>query len=163
MVQRFGLQVHLFDPTPEALEWLRSQSLPPGAHVLPYGLADYDGEAVFHSKEDPRNPNWSMAWQPSAAPHTATCQVRRLTTLMQMLGHRELEILKMDIEGMEYRALKDILAQDVPIRQMVMEFHHRLPMFGRESTEEAIRLLNEKGYRIFHVSATEPEYSFIRS
>jgi hypothetical protein len=68
----------------------------------------------------------------------------------------------MDIEGAEYDVLSDLLACDVLVRQLLVEFHHGWKDVGLRRTREAIRSLNRAGYRIFHVSSRGGEYSFLR-
>jgi len=48
MIERFGVHVHAFDPTPRVREWLRSQSIPEQFHFHDVGIADFDGEVNFH-------------------------------------------------------------------------------------------------------------------
>src|SRR5262245_56805324 len=47
MIERFGMTVHAFDPTPKSIEWIRQQKLPPHFVFHEYGIADYDGTAHF--------------------------------------------------------------------------------------------------------------------
>jgi hypothetical protein len=51
----------------------------------------------------------------------------------------------------------------IPVDQVLIEFHHRWPELGVEKTRTAIRQLNDAGYRIFHVSPSGEEYSFLKS
>jgi hypothetical protein len=88
--------------------------------------------------------------------------VFRLASIMKMLGHDRVDLLKMDIEGAEYGVLDDLLASDIIVGQLLVEFHHRWPEVGIDKTKRAIRLLNGAGYRIFSVSASGEEYSFKR-
>jgi hypothetical protein len=67
----------------------------------------------------------------------------------------------MDIEGAEYEVLADMLAQRTDVKQLLVEFHHRWPHIGVEKTKQAIRALNEAGYRIFSVSPSGAEYSLL--
>ena len=49
------------------------------------------------------------------------------------------------------------------MRQIAVEFHHRLPGVGREKTERAIQVLNGAGYRVFCISPNGEEYSLVRT
>jgi hypothetical protein len=68
----------------------------------------------------------------------------------------------MDIEGAEYEVIEDILSSHVPISQVLIEFHHRFSDIGIGKTRSAVSRLNEAGYRIFNVSASGEEISFIK-
>jgi hypothetical protein len=91
----------------------------------------------------------------------AECQVRRLPTIRELLGHDHIDLLKIDIEGAEYDALEDIVAESASIDQLVVEFHHRWSGSPLR-TEQAISRIEECGLRLFHVSARGLEYSFAR-
>ena len=47
MIDRFGLTIHAFDPTPASVEWVSKQELPPTFHFHPIGLAGHDGTLNF--------------------------------------------------------------------------------------------------------------------
>jgi FkbM family methyltransferase len=88
--------------------------------------------------------------------------VHRLATVLEKLGHDRIDILKMDIEGAEYEVIEDILNSPLPISQILIEFHHRFTDIGIGKTRSAVSRLNEAGYRIFNVSASGEEISFIQ-
>jgi hypothetical protein len=68
----------------------------------------------------------------------------------------------MDIEGAEYGVIQDLLAERIPVRQIVVEFHHRFSSLGVQKTRDAIHFLNQAGYRIFSVSDLGEEFSFLQ-
>ena len=68
----------------------------------------------------------------------------------------------MDIEGAEYDVINDIVTAPVPIMQVLIEFHHRFKNIGVKETRKAIAGLNDAGYRIFNVSSSGEEISFIK-
>jgi hypothetical protein len=78
-----------------------------------------------------------------------------------MLGHNELEILKMDIEGAEYSVIDDILSSDIKIKQILLEFHHNFDNIGICKTKRVIESLNKKGFKMFDTLSSGQEYSFI--
>src|SRR5262249_20791052 len=47
LIERFGVTVHAFDPTPASVDWVARQTLPPGLHFHPVGLAGHDGMLRF--------------------------------------------------------------------------------------------------------------------
>lgn len=81
---------------------------------------------------------------------------------MKMLGHNQIDILKMDIEGAEYEVIQYLVENKVSINQILIEFHHRFDNIGVEKTKAAIKALAILGYKIFDVSASGEEFSFIR-
>jgi FkbM family methyltransferase len=159
LIRRFGIRVHAFDPTPRSIQWVQSQILPEEFAFHAYGVADFDGTCRFLPPKDPRHVSHTMLPRESPWP-AIEAPVYRLTTIMKMLGHNEIDLLKMDIEGAEYGVLADLLACETRPQQILVEFHHRWPEVGSERTRTAIRALNRAAYRIFHVSPSGEEYSF---
>jgi FkbM family methyltransferase len=161
LIEHFGLELHAFDPTPRSIEWLQRQTAPREFSFHEYGVADFDGNCAFLPPENPAHVSHSIVGQESSRP-AIEVPVHRLGTIMKMLGHKHIDLLKMDIEGAEYGVLADMLAHRIQVRQLLVEFHHRWPRIGIEKTRQAIHELNVAGYGIFSVSTSGEEYSFQR-
>jgi FkbM family methyltransferase len=166
LIERFGLRVHAFDPTPRSIAWVNRQQLPDGFLFHPIGLAEFDGEAEFLLPNDAAHVSYSMHRTDGARreqlPEVARAEVRRLTSIMRMLGHDRIDLLKIDIEGAEYAVIRDMLDSHIAVRQILVEFHHSYRGHTVRETRDTIRRLNSMGYRIFAVSAIGRECSFIR-
>ena len=165
LIEHFGVKVHAFDPSPRSIEWVNSQELPDGFIFHPYGLAAEDGEITFNEPEDPKIHSLFIAGgtiPEGAAMKTHVLPVHRLPWIMEELGHEKLDLLKMDIEGAEYDVIGDIISSALPISQVLIEFHHRFPYIGVGMTRDAISAMNRAGYKIFHVSPSGEEMSFIK-
>ncbi|MBN1257229.1 MAG: FkbM family methyltransferase [Planctomycetes bacterium] len=165
LLEACGGQIHGFDPTPKAIAWLKQQTLPQNYFSHFYGLAEFDGEAVFMPPAEAEYTSYAMTFpaqvnQGKAATEVVTAPVKRLVTIMKVLGHTRIDLLKMDIEGAEYAVINDILRSDLRPRQWLIEFHHR----GRTNLYQtwlAVRSLRRCGWQLFHVSDTGYEFSFI--
>jgi FkbM family methyltransferase len=149
-------QVFAFDPTPIAIRWLKGQQLPPNFSFREWGIADTDGTARFSLPEG-HHVSFVMGEGDVEAP------VRKLSTIMNDLGHDRIDILKMDIEGAEYAVLEDILKNRPKIGQILIEFHHRMSGHTLQQTERAIEILRKAGYGIFDISPRGTEYGFIKN
>lgn len=172
MIERFGVTVHAFDPTPKSIEWIAQQRLPEKFKFHEYGIADYDGTAHF-VLPNPDFVSFSMTGQgdhggtaPAPAPGRGIevdAPVHRLTTIMQKLGHDRIDVLKMDIEGAENAVIADLPRSAIPIAQLLVEFHHTVGVAREvESTGQAIETLNQSGFRLFFQSPVGREFSFLR-
>lgn len=163
LIERHGVTVHAFDPTPKSIAWVKTQVVPARFVLHEVGLADYDGEATFFPPKNPRHVSHTLLDRAATKDRAITVQVRRLPTLMRDLGHDRVDLLKMDIEGAEYQVLEDLLRAKVPIGQLLVEFHHRFPGVGAARTRRAVEALNAAGYRIFAAADSGKEYGFIRA
>lgn len=161
IIEEFGVQVYAFDPTPKSIKWLKSQKLPREFKFSEYGIASYDGIASFNPPENPEHVSYTILNRPSTAHNAIEAKVYRLETIMNMLGHEKVDVLKMDIEGAEYEVIEDLVKSDIQIGQLLVEFHHRFENVGVSKTRRAIKSLNEKGFKIFYISPDREEYSFI--
>ena len=65
----------------------------------------------------------------------------------------------MDIEGSEYRVIRDILASGIRPLQILVEYHHFFENISNEDTKNSIVLL--RGYEYELVSIEGYNYSFI--
>lgn len=162
LIEKFGLEVFAFDPTPRSMNWVRSQKLPSKFHLFEYGIFDYDDVAELHPPRNPAHISHTLLSLPGSQRRGIKVRVYRLKTIMEMLGHTRIDVLKLDIEGAEYRVLRDILNSDLAVSQILVEFHHRMRGISVHETISAVHLLNRKGYRIFHISESGENYSFIR-
>ena len=162
VISLYGVELHAFDPTPRSIDWVEKQSWPAKFHFHPIGIGSSDRVATFFPPENPDHVSHSILERESSA-SAIQVKLRRLATIAETLGHREIDILKMDIEGAEYEVVDDLVkTPEVEIRQILVEFHHFFPSITVEATNIAIRQLETAGYRVFNVSKRGYEYSFIR-
>ncbi len=161
IIKRFGSKVFAFDPTPGSVSWVEAQDLPENFSLVKYGLSDYDGQETFYMPVNPNHISHSVLKTSNVASEKISMDVRKLETLAGMLGHDKIDILKMDIEGSEYDAIPNILSTNIMIKQILVEFHHRFKKDNCSKTHDAIKILNKNGFKIFSISPTGEEYSFI--
>jgi hypothetical protein len=58
-------------------------------------------------------------------------------------------------------ALEDFLTNPVPVKQLLIEFHHHFRGIGIARTEQIVRRLQALGYKIFHISQRGLEMSLV--
>lgn len=163
LMGKYGVSVFAFDPTPRSVVWLRSQTLPSGFRHFECALGARDGTAVFYAPRDPLHVSHSLIQKRHDETRSVQVPVKRLETIARELGHRRIDILKMDIEGAEYEIIRNLGRTGLEIPQIVLEFHHRdRRWWGRYQTSLAVRRMNRCGYRIFYVAEHHAVYGFIR-
>jgi FkbM family methyltransferase len=145
LAERFKCIVRIIDPTPRAIQHFKQLELAikennrfpinnsesefygikavdfARMNFLPIGLADKDTELKFYMPRNPMHVSCSMVnLQKTEDYFTAQCY--RLDTVMSQQGDKQLDLLKMDIEGAEYSVIQDVLASKLLPRILLIEF-----------------------------------------
>lgn len=165
LIDKHGVTVHAFDPTPFAASWVNSQSLPERFVFHPWAASGSDGTLRLYRRVNTRGKRSSVMWTADANAGDAddfidapACTVQ---TIMRRLEHDRLDLLKMDVEGAEYDILAGLQGAKHLPRQVLVEYHHRFAGIGRQRTADSIAALRQLGYRIFAVSETGREVGFV--
>lgn len=160
LVARTGAKLWGFDPTPRSIDFVKAQALPPEFTLCEYGVAGHDGIVSFAAPDNPEHISHSVVARKGAT--MIDFPVKRLSTIMSELGHRRLDVLKLDVEGAEYDVLDEILATRMDIDQLLVEFHHQFASIPARKTADTLQRLRDAGYRVFHVASNLREFSLAR-
>lgn len=162
LIEIFGVVVDAFDPTPRSIEWINHQNVSSLFRFHNYGLSNFDGEVIFHPPVHPSHMSFTLLEQSSSQVEGVKAPVFTLSSIMSMLNHTHIDVLKMDIEGAEYRVIDYLTNTEIRPLQILIEFHHRFPEVGVMKTRQAIKKLNDIGYLLFSISENGEEMSFIK-
>lgn len=169
LIAEFGVEIHAFDPTPSTIEWLaKAEPLSSTRFYFhPWAITARDGTLILYPRVTKRGQNsktmYTLVAEESSIDSGIEVQAFTIKSIMSNLGHRHIDLLKMDIEGAEYDVLKNMLDCRIRPTQLLVEFHHRFPGIGLQSTIDLIGLLRSNGYRIIAVSETGREVSFLHA
>lgn len=161
LINLYDVQVFAFDPTPKSIDWIASQNLTKHFIFHPVGLADFDGKAKFSPPENPNHISATLQNRPETKDQAYKVEVKSLKTIMEELGHRHIDLIKMDVEGTEYQVIDDMQSKNIRPGQILIEFHHRFKNIGARKTMNAVKQLRDMGYLVFYISDTGEEISFI--
>lgn len=160
LIDRFGAQVHAFDPTPRCLAWVEQQSFPPQFRFHPVGVAGTDGTLTLHAPPQDDHVSFSPVARKGSG-GAVQVPVKTVRSLMAELQHARVDLLKADIEGAEYEMIADLLREGPRPGQLLLEFHHHLPTIPLSRTKQAIADLRAAGYLLFDQSEAGAEMSFV--
>jgi len=161
IIEKIGCQVFAFDPTPRSIEWIKIRALPPEFKFMDYGISDKDDLILFYPPVNPAHVSFS-ANTSITKDNGIELPVYTLKSIMNKLGHDKIDLIKMDIEGSEYCVIQDLVNSGIELNQILVEFHHRFDKVSIEKTRNAVKALQEVGFKIFYISPTGEEYSFIK-
>jgi FkbM family methyltransferase len=163
VMTRHGCEVFGFDPTPRSISWVGRQAFDPLYRFLPVGIGAKTGEARFFSPKNPQHVSGSVVDQRNVdTTSSITVPLMTLTDIASHLGHRHVDVVKLDIEGSEYEVIDSIIESDVPVGQLLVEFHDRFVRGGRGRSKMVVARLRSAGYEVFGVSPSREEVSFIK-
>jgi FkbM family methyltransferase len=158
LIARYRCRVFGWDPTPLATDFVGRSESPGGFMFLHYGLGAEDCVKEF-GQADGGDRSFSSY---SLASSKISLRVLSLKSMMSLLGHNRIDMLKMDIEGDEYSVIRKLADEKVIIPQLLVEFHHRwFSGISVETTRQHVEMLRQAGYLVFDVSASGGEISFL--
>lgn len=171
LMRRTGCEVFGFDPTPSSAAWVAAQELGQRFHFIDVGIADMDGELRFFAPDNPDHISYSIrpgkssrigrSFGTSASREGVTAKVMTLASIMRMLAHSKIDMLKMDIEGAEDKVIQNLSSTSIRPEQFLVEFHHGFYGISRDDVRSSVGTMREMGYKIFWVSDRGLEYGFI--
>lgn len=101
------------------------------------------------------------SWFANNAAGTIEVPCLDIATLLKQNGHDHIDLLKLDIEGSEYGVLDHLLEKQIPVRQILVEYHHGLlPGVTISQGIRASYKLMRAGYKL--IAEVGNNYTFIR-
>jgi FkbM family methyltransferase len=144
-------QVVTIDPTPRAVKYASSVIVGRrNMRLLPVGLWSRNETLRFFAPRDPRHVSHSVVnLQATEEYFEAPCLT--VSSVMKMLGHTQVTILKLDIEGAQYEVLENVLAEQLPVEVICVEFDQPSPV-GRML--RALSAMKRAGYSVVNIEGT---------
>jgi FkbM family methyltransferase len=165
LISKHECEIHAFDPTPRSKAWIRENIADPRFIHHDHALSDQDGTLDLWLPLNADHVSATCGPSARTSGERVTVSCRTLSSLMRDLGHDRIDVLKMDIEGAEYRVIRSLEADAAlasKIDTILIEFHHWMPPFSMPDTHSALASLRKLGYRIGWVSETGHELMFTR-
>lgn len=158
--------VHAFDPTPYSVDWIEHQNIPSKLVFHPWAVSSKDGSMKMMQRVNKTGKisdvMWTEVTNDSISEETIEVPVYSMPSIMRMLNHSSIALLKIDVEGTEYEIIENILHHNILPQQILVEFHHRFDGKTLKLTQDALTNLQNSGYKIFSISETGREVGFIR-
>ena len=174
LAEKFGQRVFIIDPTPRAeIHYqkvekavasgdstaavngdemkLHYQISPEAFERVSFhkvGVWDQDETVKFYVPKDKRHVSHSILNLQKTEEYFEA-PVRKLSSLMTEIGCESLDVLKIDIEGAEYKVLQDLCASDLRPLTLCVEFdelHNKLDEDWPDRIRSTIEAINKAGY-----------------
>ncbi|HEY8002303.1 MAG: FkbM family methyltransferase [Vicinamibacteria bacterium] len=143
LIERYGCDVHAFDPTPASIRHVeRTAADQPAFKFHPWAVWSTDGTLRLWAP-DYGDANFS-AGNRHSSDESFDAPCRSLPSLMAELGHTHLDLLKIDVEGAEYELIETIIGLEPSVSIFCVEFHKEP---GIERMTSCVARLRQAGYR----------------
>lgn len=137
-----GAEVHTFDPTPRAIEYIGRLPEPRPIRFHPYGIWETDSVQRFYAPADQRHVSHSIPnLQGTAEFFEAECLT--IQTIKEQLGHDDISLIKLDIEGAEHIVLESMIRNRITPAVIAVEFDQPAPI---RQCLRSINRLRSAGY-----------------
>jgi FkbM family methyltransferase len=147
LISRRGCNIIGVDPTPKSHAYIENYAGLNNFTLIKRALDNVPDDLIMMYKNT--NPNYvSESFLPN---HSSVSQLEyyyaETVTLSELFEqYEDVSVLKMDIEGSEYKVLQNLQAVPKSIRQMCVEFHHFCTDYTMEDTQKAIEHLHSLGF-----------------
>ena len=163
IIEKHGSKVYGFDPTPKSINYIKNNNTPEQFYFHPFGIGEKTGTVTFNLPKNKEHVSGSVYGHKLVDESNAVeVLLKEFKDIVNDLGHRHIDVLKMDIEGSEYAVMEGILNSGIPIKQILVETHERFFDDGLEKGKKFFKQLHDHGYRIFAISDTYQEISLVK-
>jgi FkbM family methyltransferase len=122
LIDEFGCDVYAFDPTPRAIKYVKEVAGQNSKyHFFDVGLWDKEDTLKFYTPRNPNHVSHSLLNLQQTDDYILV-RVNRLRNIMKELGHNRIDLLKIDIEGAEYKVIESIVANGIDIKVICVEY-----------------------------------------
>jgi len=151
LIERFRCDVFAFDPTPRAIKYVSTHAAAnPLYHFSPLGLWDKAERLRFYAPSNPKDVSHSLLNLQKTSDYIEV-PVERLSALMSLRQHTRLDLLKLDIEGAEYKVIDSIIEDRLEVDILCVEFDEFWNPLDGDSLQRIrnyVRKILDQGYRM---------------
>ena len=162
IISKHKCRVFGFDPTPKSIDYINSLPKEPLFSFFDFGISTKSGIEKFFLPKDRLGVSGSLVLSDYVnEKEYISVNMKTFNDIIKELGHRKIDIVKLDIEGAEYEVIQSLFDTPAIIRQILVEFHDR--NYPQEiKSKQIVEFLRNKGYQIFGASINYEEISFIK-
>ena len=164
LIERTGCTVHGFDPTPRAIAHVETVAADVPRYAFePVGLWDEPATLRFYAPGNESNVSHSLVALHGSA-RWIEVPVKSLAQVMTERGHARIDLLKLDIEGSEYKVIDSMLERGIDVRVLCVEYDEYLSPLDRGARgriRDSMRRLADAGYGLVSMQGAG-NYTFVR-
>jgi FkbM family methyltransferase len=162
------VKIYTWDPTPISVDTIKVANAK-GANVT-HTLKAYDPseQSMMFYTTDHKKRCWSLEnHDPVNLIDSIEVQTTSLSSIVKELG-KEVDIIKLDIEGRWFEMCSEILDLDLPVKMVLVEFEMYFGPIEQEfgKLDQIINGFKNKGYRVYTnriLAGSNIEISFLKN
>ena len=165
LMKKFAPQIFAFDPTPRSIKYVKSHELSRNVKFSfsPIGLSDKDEKTRFYLPINHAFVSGSAVAREGLEIEGVDVTMECLNTISKKNGHAYIDLLKMDIEGSEFKVIEALKDNGLDIKQICMEIHDEFFNDGIKKLRRALKTMRELGYILISVSGRGTELTFLKT
>ncbi|MBD2676362.1 MULTISPECIES: FkbM family methyltransferase [Nostoc] len=164
LIEQFNCHVYAFDPTPRAIKHVREHAADyQKYHFSDIGLWNQEEKLRFYAPKNSAHISHS-ALNLQKTEEFFEAQVDRLANVMHKNGHTHLDLLKLDIEGAEYKVVNSIIEDKLDIKILCVEYDecfNPLDTNYRDRIKESVTSILQFGYSLVYAQGNG-NYTFVK-
>ena len=163
LIERTGCEVVGLDPTPRAIAHVaKAARHEPRYRFEPVGLWDAEDVLRFYEPANAAHVSHSLLGLHGSARYIEV-PVKGLAQLMAERGHDRIDLLKLDIEGSEYKVIDSMLKAGIEVGALCVEYDEYLSPLdagARDRIRDSMRRLAAAGYELVSAQGAG-NYTFV--
>lgn len=163
LIAEYNLVVNGFDPTPKSIKYIEDKEIR-NFKLYKFGLGAINEIVDFYLPNNDAHVSGSIKSSAHLGHKKIKVQLIDIKTILEKIDREKIDLLKIDIEGAEYEVLSSLIFQEISkkIAIICIEFHHRWPEFGIQSTKAAANILESIGFVcVWKSRSSNEEFTFI--
>lgn len=161
LMENYNANIYGFDPTLKSIQWVENNVRNSQFHFLSYGLGTFNGVEKFYLPENSDYVSGSIIQRSGLKNAYIEVPMKTFDTILSDIKPSRIDILKMDIEGSEFKVISDILNSKIMISQICVEVHSSFFENGDEVLKNFLKECRNCGYKLIYVSDSLNELTFI--
>ncbi|QSJ17343.1 FkbM family methyltransferase [Nostoc sp. UHCC 0702] len=165
LIETFDCHVYAFDPTPRAIKHVREHAAHYDQyHFFDIGLWDQEEKLRFYAPKNLDHVSHS-ALNLQKTEEFFEAKVDRLANIMQKNGHTHIDLLKLDIEGAEYKVINSIIEDKLDIKILCIEYDEAgipLDTNYKNRIKQSVASILDSGYSMVCAQNVGGNYTFVK-
>jgi FkbM family methyltransferase len=155
LIKKYRCNVFVFDPSPTGKETVSKLKKVP-FKFFTQGVSGENKKVEFNLPDNKEEGSYSI----SKGGKKISFDCISVSSFFRKNHHKKIDLVKLDIEGFEYEVLADILKNNLPVNQIVLEYHHHFKNISILKTIKSILALYNAGYKIVYKNVDD--FTFVK-